>query len=145
MQRTFLRSNDWRSLCVIAILTFALIPGLTPKGDALASTKREHKQTQDPAKANIPELKLGAPTERQLTGAEQHNYSVALTKGQYVSVVALQKSVDVVLALYAPSGEKLSEVDNTGGPETLFTIGDADGTYRLEVRASDKEAKAGLY
>jgi CHAT domain-containing protein/Tfp pilus assembly protein PilF len=145
MQSTFLRSNDWRGLFVTAILTVALIPGLTPKGDALASTKREHKQTQDPTNANIAELKLGVPIERQLAGTEQHNYRVALTKGQYVRVVALQKSIDVVLALLAPTGEKLSEVDNTGGSETLFTIGDADGTYRLEVRASDKEAKPGLY
>ena len=90
-------------------------------------------------------MKLAVPTERQLTGTEQHNYRVTLTKGQYVNVVALQKSIDVVLAMFAPGGEKLSEVDTTGGPEVLFMVAEGDGNYRLEVRASDKEAIRGLY
>src|SRR5687768_10509245 len=86
MQRTFLRSNSGLSLFVIAALTFALILGLTPKGDALALTKREHKHTQDLKTSDIPELKLGVPTERQLAGTEHHNYHVTLTKGQYVNL-----------------------------------------------------------
>lgn len=145
MQRTFFRSNYWPSLFVTAVLAFAFIPGLTPKRDALASTKRAPKHIQDLKTSAIPELKLGVPTERQLAGTDQHNYRMTLTKGQYVNVVALQKSIDLVLALFGPTGEKLSEVDTTGGPEVLFMVAEVDGNYRLEVRASDKEAIRGLY
>jgi CHAT domain-containing protein/Tfp pilus assembly protein PilF len=145
MQRTFFRSNYWHSLFVTAALVFAFILGLNPRGDVRASTKREHKNSQDSKPSDISDLKLGVPTERQLAGTEQHNYRFTLTKGQYVRVVALQKGIDVVLALFAPGGEKLSEVDSYGGSDTLFSVAESDGAYRIEVRATDKEAKAGLY
>src|SRR5688500_14828406 len=103
MQRTFLRSHYRPALWVTDAPTFGLILGLTPKGDALASTKREPKSAQDLKTSDIPELKLGVPTERELTGTDQHNYRVTLTKGQYVRVAALQKSIDLVLALFAPT------------------------------------------
>ena len=145
MQKTFLQSNARRALFVIAALTFAFILGPTPKGDALALTKRERNQIQDPTSANIPELKLGIRTERQLTAAEPHSYRVTLATGQFVKVIALQKSIDIVLAIFAPSGQKLSEVDNTGGPERVFVVAESSGDYRVDVRTVDKEAKPGTY
>src|SRR5688572_20402209 len=98
MQRTFLRSNYWRSLFLTATLatfTFALDPSTR----TLAALLAKGTQAQDLKKTDLGELKPGASVERELTGTDQHNYQVTLTKGQYVNVVALQKSIDVVLAL----------------------------------------------
>jgi len=132
------------TLLTTVLLTASLILG-TAAALASSSDEREVRDTQDSKAAEISELKVGVPIERQLAGAEQHTYRVTLAQKQYVSVVALQKGIDVVLTLFAPSGEKLTEVDLAGGSETLFTVAETDGNYRLEVRASDKEAKAGLY
>src|SRR5687768_8869660 len=139
MQKTFLRSNYWPGLFVtaaLAIFTFVLTPSVRILA---ASAKRT--QTQELKKTDLGELKSGSSAERQLTGTDQHIYRVQLTKGQYVRMVALQKGIDVVLALLAPNGERLSEVDSYGGSDTLFSVAESDGFYRIEVRATDKEAK----
>lgn len=55
--------------------------------------------------------------------------------------------MDVVVAVYAPEGKKLKEVDSpngTQGPEPVVLIAETAGAYRLEVRSLEKGA-AGKY
>lgn len=128
---------------VVAALIFNFT--LCPSGRIFASSSLKRASIQELKKTDIGELRPGVASERELTGADQHIYRVQLTKGQYVRAVALQKGIDVVLALFAPSGDKLSEVDSYGGSDTLFSVAESDGPYRIEVRATDKEARAGRY
>ena len=90
MQRTLLRSNDWRGLFVFAALAgFTFV--LAPSTRIFASPLTRRAQIQELKKTDIGELKPGAAAERQLAGTDQHIYRVQLTKGQYLNVGALQK------------------------------------------------------
>jgi len=93
-------------------------------------------------------LELGKPVERELRGGQAHSYRILLTSGQYIHIVVDQRGIDVVVALFGPDGKRLTEVDSpngTLGPEPIYWITDASGTYRLEVRSDDKAVPAGRY
>ena len=94
------------------------------------------------------DLEPGKPIEKELSGGQSHSYRLQLAKGQYVHVVVDQRGIDVVVALYGPEGKKLTEVDSpngTQGPEPVSWIVETTGTYRLEVRSLEKDAKPGKY
>jgi hypothetical protein len=67
-----------------------------------------------------------------------------MISGQYLHIVIRQRGIDVVAALFAPDGKKISEVDSDpliDGSETLLAIAEAPGAYLIEVRSSEKTAK----
>jgi CHAT domain-containing protein/tetratricopeptide (TPR) repeat protein len=99
----------------------------------------------EPQQASTSDLKPGQPVERELKGGEAHTYRVALAAGEYVKVSVGQKSIDVVVRVFGPDGQKLTEVDNAGGTETVFAVAESPGEFRVEVQPSDKEAHAGVY
>ena len=57
-------------------------------------------------------LKAGEPVERELAGGGNHKYQIALSAGQLLRVVADQRGIDVVVALFGPDGKQLLEVDS---------------------------------
>lgn len=103
---------------------------------------------QIPREDKIVQLHVGRIQWRDLQGGEVHQYSVALTQGQFMKVIAQQKGIDVVVSLFGPSGQKLIEVDSpngTQGPEPLAAIAEVAGDYRIEVRALEGKAVPGKY
>lgn len=97
---------------------------------------------------DIHPLELNKPVERELAGGQSHSYRVVLTADQYLHVVADQRGIDVVVALFGPDGKQIVEVDSpngTQGPEPIFVIPKSSGTYRLEVRSLEKDAATGRY
>jgi CHAT domain-containing protein/Tfp pilus assembly protein PilF len=90
----------------------------------------------------------GEPIARKLAGGEAHSYRLALVAGQFCHIVVNQRGLDAVVALYGPDGERIVEVDSpnaANGPEQVFLVAEASGSYRLEVRSWGKEATAGRY
>lgn len=104
-----------------------------------------------PLPAQTPDIRpltLGQPIERELKSGEFHTYTLAPQAGQFLNVVVEQKGIDVVVTLFDPKNQKLTEVDSpngTQGPEPVSIIIETAGTYRLEVRSLDKTAYAGKY
>ena len=97
---------------------------------------------------DMPVLELGKPIERELAGDAAHSYRIVLATNQFLHLVVEQKGIDVVVALFAPDGKKIAEVDSPNGrqgPEPVSAIAEATGNFRLEVRSLDKEAPAGRY
>lgn len=93
-------------------------------------------------------LELGKPIERELAGDQAHFYGLTLIKGQYVHLVVDQRGIDVVVILFGPDGKKLVEVDSpngTQGVESVIVVVEETGSYRLEVRAPDKNSAVGRY
>lgn len=93
-------------------------------------------------------LETRKPVKRELAGSQTHTYRIALTQGQYLNVVIFQQGVDVVVKLFGPDDSKVTEVDSpngTQGPEPMFAIAAASGTYRLEVRSLEDDAPPGQY
>ncbi len=102
----------------------------------------------DQAKEEVRPLAQGKTVTRTLKGGEGHRYSLALDRGQFAKVVALQKGVDLVLTSLAPNGSKLAEVDSpngTEGPETVDILAKEAGTYTLMVQSLEAKAEPGDY
>ncbi|MGH9941319.1 MAG: CHAT domain-containing protein [Pyrinomonadaceae bacterium] len=97
---------------------------------------------------DAPVLEPGKPIERELAGDAAHSYRITLAANQFLHVVVEQKGIDVVVALFAPDGKKVAEVDSpngTQGPEPISVLAEAAGSYRLGVRSLEVKAKAGHY
>ena len=87
------------------------------------------------------------PIERESGVGESHTYQITLQAGQYVRVVVEQKAIDVALALAAPDGKQVVEVDLSGAGwlEPLSAEAAASGDYRLTVRAKGSATLVGSY
>src|SRR5215216_915744 len=86
---------------------------------------------------DVPALEQDKPIKRELAGGEAHSYRLTLAAGQFCHIVVDQRGIDVAVALYRPDGERIVEVDSpthVNGPELVFLLAEASGSYRLEVR-----------
>jgi CHAT domain-containing protein/Tfp pilus assembly protein PilF len=93
-------------------------------------------------------LEPGKPVQREIEGGQSHTYRLTLAAGHYVYAVAEQRGIDLVVAAFAPDGQKLVEMDSpngTHGPEPIRLLTTYAGEYRLEVRSPDKRATASRY
>jgi len=122
-RRSFNLASSFFSIAVVSI--FALV----------------ESQAAPQTKTSATPLEPGKPIERSIKGDESHSYTLALTAGQYAYVVVDQRGVDALLAVYAPDGGKLFEIDSPNvnhGPEPLSLLADPAGTYRIEVQSQTK-------
>jgi CHAT domain-containing protein/Tfp pilus assembly protein PilF len=128
-------------ICGAVLMTILMFwAGAAPLKAELQIASQTEFQTQS--------LEAGKPIERELAGGQSHSYQIGMIPGQYLQISVAQKGIDVVLALYAPDGEKRGEIDSEiglAGSETISTIAETTGNFRIEVRSLRKEAKAGRY
>ena len=93
-------------------------------------------------------LEQGKPISRDLTAAHNHQYQVKLSAGQLLKLVVTQNGVDVIVGVFDPSGKQIIEEDSPSGiqgQERVTFQAQADGVYRIEVRAFDKAGAGGRY
>jgi CHAT domain-containing protein/predicted negative regulator of RcsB-dependent stress response len=93
-------------------------------------------------------LEPGKPVERELSGGQSHFYKIAMTSGQYLRITVSQQGIDTLVALFTPDGKKVGEADIEKASlrsETISTVAEAMGTYRVEVRSAEKVAQTGHY
>jgi ketosteroid isomerase-like protein len=93
-------------------------------------------------------LEQGKLISRELTAAGNHQYRIRLSSGQLLKLVVTQNGVDVVVIVFDPSGKQIIEEDSPSGiqgQEKVMFQAQADGTYRVEVRAFDKAGAGGRY
>jgi CHAT domain-containing protein/tetratricopeptide (TPR) repeat protein len=98
--------------------------------------------------AAAPSPEVGRPLRVGMSGGETHLYRVALGAGQYLRALVEQQGMDVSVALTAPGGKRLLEVDSPNGSygaEPLSIVVEDSGDYLIEVRSPDKKAQAGFY
>jgi len=111
------------------------------------------QQTTAPASAPKPEeppraLEPNKPIVRDMAGGQTHTYLIQLEAGEYLHVVVDQRGIDVVVFLLSPDDASLAEIDSpsgTTGLEPVFWVTDTGGSYKLVVRALEKDAPAGKY
>ena len=95
-----------------------------------------------------PPVELGEPIERQMHGGEAHDYRLDLAAGQYVHVVVDQLGIDVIVSVFGPDGKTVTEVDSPNGrngPEPVYLVSEASGTYRLRVWSQEEASIVGRY
>ena len=93
-------------------------------------------QQPDQKAADIRELRLREPIERQFSGGDVHSYRIALNAGQYLSVLVEEKGIDLVVRMMASDGKKLAEGDNDPmmNSESVFAIADGSPGLPLYLR-----------
>lgn len=93
-------------------------------------------------------IQTGFTVERELGGADKHNYEVNLTKGQTLNFVVEQRGVDIVLRVYTADGkfyDRLDSPNGTAGDEPFKMVSPGGGRYRIEINRWGENAPAGKY
>src|SRR5687768_8359256 len=96
-------------------------------------------------------LEVGKPVDRRLKVGETHTYGIKAAAGQFFHVAVEELYFDVAIAVIAPDGKKVSEVDSwawreVGATEEIYVITDTAGEYRLEIRRPGSAgAQSGYY
>lgn len=93
-------------------------------------------------------LERGSTIAREMAAGEVHVYQITLEAEHFLRAVVNQRGIDVVVIVTGPDGKKISEVDSPNGmngPEPISVVATASGSYRIEVRPLDKDAKPGRY
>ena len=89
--------------------------------------------SSSPVQAQEP-LRLGEPIERDLAADGAHAYALDLGADQFVAGAADQHTVDVVVTLAGPDGERIRSFDSPArGPEPFRFVTETAGTYTLTV------------
>ncbi|HEY0366800.1 MAG TPA: CHAT domain-containing protein, partial [Pyrinomonadaceae bacterium] len=86
--------------------------------------------------------------ERELKGGETHSYRLSLAAGQFFYALVEQKEIDVSVAVFAPDGKEIGEVDSPNdrwGTEPVLLVADKAGDYRIEVRSPNSKVAPGRY
>jgi CHAT domain-containing protein len=96
--------------------------------------------------AGAPMLAAGATVQRTLTGGNHDDFTLALRRGESVSVVVEQRGIDLSEELLDPAGRRLVRVDTprgAWGPERLWAVAETSGPYLLRIRPLDDQAGGG--
>lgn len=81
------------------------------------------------------DLVLDRPVQGELTNDEAHVFTLDLPAGQFVYGEVEQRTVDVVLTILGPGGDRLGTFDQPSRGAELFEFTSAKaGVHRLEVR-----------
>lgn len=126
------------ALCLLSFFTYLMQAQSLPNSAASRANQGEE----------LPTLVSNQPVTKELSASDPHEYQFSLAAGEFLHIDVEQVSVDAVVELLGPTGNKLTEVDNpneTLGVETLYWVTEAAGTYRIRVRAYSSKTRAGSY
>ena len=101
-----------------------------------------------PQRQDLSRLELGKPFERELPAGETHSYEVALDSGQFLRAVVDQRGVDLIVRVFAPSGDKIADIDSpngTQGPEPVELVALTTGVHRIDVGTLRPATTPGRY
>ncbi len=81
-------------------------------------------------------LKEGKSIEKKLSKDEKHSYSIEIKTGECVSLIIMQKGVDIAVDVVTPSGQKMRTFDSLAGnegEEQIFIEATQAGQYFISV------------
>jgi CHAT domain-containing protein len=114
-----------------------------------------HQPVADAARLNparqadtVRPLIMGTPVSRELSGEQTHSYTVNVAAGTYLRLLITPQDMDIESSLFA--GESTTDVGTAHyprgvGERFVSLVAETSGDYRLEIRPTDKGAKAGRY
>ncbi len=95
-----------------------------------------------------PLLTIGHQIEKELKAGETHRFTLDLSAGEFVYLVAEQKAIDVVVTVIDPAGNQVVQVnyfDRMYGPEPVFWIANQAGKYEIRIIPFQPSPTAGKY
>lgn len=132
-------STSFLILLSVMIGSMQIMPQTT-----FAKTQIQKTESEQP---NIVELKKDF-LEREITGEQQHIYSVDLDYGQFFFLNVQQLGTDVAIQLFDIDGSMLVETNTPDlllGPEPLYWIVEQTGIYRIVIKPTEPTATSGKY
>lgn len=90
----------------------------------------------------------GKSIEREITGGQSYAYPIKLSAGQFIRVIAVQRAINVVIALADGTGKEIWEANfsnNFGGQESLSYEAASPGDYQIILRPFSKTAQKATY
>jgi CHAT domain-containing protein/Tfp pilus assembly protein PilF len=147
-RRRWIASIGGGLLVVIAAGIWSLRCAPETESHGAPDETEDRGETVSDVTEEIGVLEPGRRTEHALADRAVHAYRLPLARDQYVAVAVEQRGLDVVVRLFAPSGELVTEVDSpTGatGTERLTEVAGTEGEYRLEVEAFAGGSESGTY
>ncbi len=84
----------------------------------------------------------------ELDAGEIHNFQIVLDSGQYILIAVRQIGIDLVVKVFDPNGELVSEIDRpTGdkGSELVELVPTLAGLYELQLTAFQEDSANGEY
>ncbi|MGM0744022.1 MAG: serine hydrolase domain-containing protein [Bacteroidota bacterium] len=80
-------------------------------------------------------ITVGESIENSLSAGSVHTYPLELEEEQFVHGFVIQESVDAVVTIYSPTGEKAAEFDASAVGRDSFQFNTKNaGTYRIEIK-----------
>src|SRR5262245_36305865 len=92
--------------CIVVLLAVSL--AMNPTSAAQTSTapqSGEAKSSAPSSQADIRNLEVDKPTEREIKGGESHAYEIVLEAGRYLNAVVDQRGIDVKVSVIGPDGK----------------------------------------
>lgn len=142
-----IRRARWLGLLASLLLGACWIAIAQPEKQ-LARQQEAAAAKSDAAQERARVLESGQSVARELGGGEVHAYRITLAGGQFMHIVVEQQGIDVVVKVLDPNGRQVAQVDSpngTQGPEPVYLVAEAQGSYRLEVYSLEKAAPRGHY
>jgi CHAT domain-containing protein/tetratricopeptide (TPR) repeat protein len=93
-------------------------------------------------------LEQGTVIEREFAKGDEHRYRIALSLGEYVSVIVEQRGIDVGVQVLGPDDTVLTSFYDeltSRGAEHVEVVADTSGTYTLRVKPGVSVVKPGAY
>lgn len=97
---------------------------------------------------NSKKLHKGFSIESPITADQQKEYSIQLKNGEAIIGTLMQKGIDLVVAIHAPNGKLIKQIDSpngSNGPEPIDFTANSTGNYTFIIRSLDKKANKGNY
>jgi len=138
----------WQGFCLFILLVSALAVMARAIEPGWSAPEVTNVTPRLQGQSDVHDLVVGVPIERELAGGETHSYRVTLAAGQYLRVIVDQRGIDVVVRLFGPDGQQVTEVNRPNGaqgPEPVSVVAEDSSNYRLEVSSPGKEAAPGHY
>ena len=93
------------------------------------------------AVCQVTSLRVGVPVSGALVTGDTNSFEIELGADYFVYAEADQVTVDVVVTVFGPDGEKLGEWDGPGrGPEPVQFETETSGVYRITIAPFEDEA-----
>src|SRR5262245_18913125 len=125
-----LHSSRWTPLMINLLIRAGAPAAASPRPVAAPAQAPASQRGAAQNAQETDSLEPGMPIERELSGGQSHSYKIMMISGQYLQVVVAQRGIDVAVALFAPDGKKISEVDSDSlneGSETVSAIAEEPG------------------
>ncbi|MGH9966325.1 MAG: CHAT domain-containing protein [Pyrinomonadaceae bacterium] len=135
--------------CFIVLASLLISELMSVNASAQSPSQQPPVPTSESQRArDFRVLEIGKSIQRELARAERHSYQISLRAQEFIHVVVEQRGINVAVAVFAPSGQQITEIDSRNaahGPERVLFVAVVSGNYLFDIYSRDEQASSGSY